>query len=626
MIHVEVPNDAYWRRQIKCQDACPVHTDARGYVRAIAAGDLEQAYLIARAPNPLASICGRVCAAPCEAACRRGEIDEPVSIRALKRFVTERFGAESGHFRPLQLLERVLRGGADRLCRGQEDLAGLGSLLRDLNTPPADGPPVAIIGSGPAGLAAAHDLALLGCRPVVFEMEPVPAGMLAVGIPAYRLPRELIQAEIEVIRALGVRFECGVCVGKDITFEQIRHDFRATIIAVGAKRSRCLDIPGADGPGVLGGVEFLRDAALKYPTELGRRVVVIGGGNVAYDVSRSVIRQAGMDVSRTALRQIHGGEVNLVSLESLEELPADDVEIIEGDEEGVRRYHRWGPKEILRDEAGSVSAAVFKRVTRVFDEAGRFAPLFNEDETMTLEADTVLWAIGQRPDLSFVPSDGDIKRNERGLIACDPQDLTTSAPDVFLAGDIAYGTRLLIDAVASGKNVARSVYRHLTGHAIEASQTTLHLSAPTQQREADYEKQRRVSLPVLNPQQRIVSHDHVVESGYTPPMACCEASRCLDCGVNTIFDSDKCILCGGCADVCPELCLRLVSVSSLDGGKELGQLLEARYDSDELAEASAIIKDESRCIRCALCAQRCPVGAITMEQMMFSDTWEQAAV
>ena len=225
MIQVEVPNDDYWRRQVKCQDACPVHTDARGYVRAIAAGNLEQAYLIARAPNPLASICGRVCGAPCEAACRRGDIDQPIAIRALKRFVTERFGAESGRFRPLQLLERVLRGGADRLCRGQEDLAGLRSLLRDLETPPADGLPVAIIGSGPAGLAAAHDLALLGCRPVVFEMEPVPAGMLAVGIPAYRLPRKLIQAEIEIIRALGVRFECGVCVGKDITLEQIRQRF-----------------------------------------------------------------------------------------------------------------------------------------------------------------------------------------------------------------------------------------------------------------------------------------------------------------------------------------------------------------------------------------------------------------
>ena len=315
-----------------------------------------------------------------------------------------------------------------------------------------------------------------------------------------------------------------------------------------------------------------------------------------------------------------------MSLESLEELPADDIEIIEGDEEGVRRYHRWGPKEILRDEAGRVSAAVFKRVTRVFDEAGRFAPVFIEDETMTLEADTVLWAIGQRPDLSFVPSDSDIKRNERGLIACNPQDLTTSAPDVFLAGDIAYGTRLLIDAVASGKNVARSVHRYLTGHAIEASQMTLHLSAPTQQREADYEKQRRVPLPVLDPKQRVASHDQVVESGYTPSMACCEAGRCLDCGVNTIFDSDKCILCGGCADVCPELCLRLVSVSSLDGGAELAPLLEARYEADELAEASAIIKDESRCIRCALCAQRCPVGAITMEQMTFSDTWEQVTV
>jgi NADPH-dependent glutamate synthase beta subunit-like oxidoreductase len=292
-IQIEIPDDGYWRRQIKCQDACPVHTDARGYVQAIARGDFEQAYLIARGPNPLASICGRVCGARCEVACRRGSIDQPVSIRALKRFVTERFGIESGRFRPLELLQRVLNARPSRQCSGEEELAGLRRLLRDLETPRQDGPKVAIIGSGPAGLGAAHDLALLGCQPVVFEMEPMPAGMLALGIPAYRLPRHLIRAEIEVIEALGVQFECNTEVGKDISLDEIRQEFRATIIAVGAKRSRFLDIPGVSGPGVLGGVEFLRDVALNRPVGLGQRVVVIGGGNVAFDISRSVVRQAG---------------------------------------------------------------------------------------------------------------------------------------------------------------------------------------------------------------------------------------------------------------------------------------------------------------------------------------------
>lgn len=590
-------------------------------MRAIANRDFEAAYLIARGPNPLASICGRVCGAPCEAACRRKDIDQAISIRGLKRFVTEQYGAESGRFDPLELLGRVLANREQRECGADEELTSLRKLLRKLDAPPADGPKVAVIGSGPAGLAAAHDLALLGCRVVVFEMEPIPAGMLAVGIPAYRLPRDLIQAEVEVIRALGVEFRCNTQVGKDIGFEEIRKTFGATVIAVGAKRSRELPIPGADGPGVVGGVEFLRDVALNRPVTLGERVIVVGGGNVAYDVARSVIRQAEMDVSRVALRQAGVRQVDMVSLESLEEMPADDVEIIEGDEEGVRRHHRLGPKEILRDENGQLRGAVFKRATRVFDERGRFAPMFDESQTVTIEADTVLWAIGQRPDLSFIADKSDVELNEHGWIRCDREHLTTSAPDVFVAGDIATGPLMLIHAVASGKQVARTVHRFLTGKRIAPEQTMLHLPIAGYRREADYEKQPRVPLATLDVKARVASHEAVIESGYTLESACCEAARCLDCGVNTIFDSDKCILCGGCADVCPELCLRLVPVSALASGNGLDALLAARYSAEELGEASAIIKDESKCIRCALCAQRCPVDAITMERMTFERTW-----
>ncbi|MFQ5733134.1 MAG: FAD-dependent oxidoreductase [Planctomycetaceae bacterium] len=643
---VEVPTPEYWQRQIKCQDACPVHTDARGYVRAIADGRFEDAYLIARAPNPLASICGRVCGAPCEAACRRSDLDQSVSIRALKRFVTDRFGGhveESPESRvqspetndtlgvftsglsSLKLIPRLMTQAANRVCRRSEDLAGFEQFLTDQQLPRnAQGEKVAIIGSGPAGLSAAHDLALLGFRPTVFEMEPVPAGMLAVGIPQYRLPRDLIAAEVEFIRALGVDFVCNTQVGRDVSLSELRAEHRATIIAVGLKRSRSLPIPGSDGPGVLGGIELLRDVALGRETDLQGDVVVIGGGNVAYDVARTVVRQTGVDVSRTALRKAGVKTVHLCSLESLDELPADDLEILEGDEEGIVRHHSLGPKEIRRDATGRVTGMVFQRCVRVFDESGRFSPEFDESDLTTIPADRVIWSIGQRPDLSFLEGAGDVEMTERGLPVYDAERMRTSADDVFLSGDIAHGPRLLIDAVASGKQVARKVYEFLRDRRLVENVQLVHLEIPDYMREADYEKLPRTKVPVLPSAERTRNQMAIVELGYDAPQAICEGCRCLDCGVNTIFDSEKCILCGGCADVCPELCLELVSLDRLQGDAVLERVLQERT-ADEYGDVfSAIIKDETKCIRCALCAVRCPVGAITMERVGFSSRWDVA--
>ncbi len=621
---VEVPTEDYWRRQINCQYACPVSTDARGYVRAIADGRFDDAYLIARGPNPLASICGRVCGAPCEAACRRGDVDQAVSIRALKRFAQERFAARhpgSGGGPP-GLLRRLMDHAAGRICSAAEELAGMRQILGDGELPNnEEGEPVAIIGSGPAGLAAAHDLALLGCRPTIFEMEPIPAGMLAVGIPQYRLPHELIETEVEFIRSLGVEFICNTEVGRDISMAEIRAQHRATIIAVGLKRSRSLPVPGHDGKGILGGVELLRDVALGNETGLTGDVVVIGGGNVAYDIARTVVRQTGVDISRTALRRPGVKSVHLCSLESLDELPADDLEIIEGDEEGVARHHSLGPKEILLNEEGHVRGVAFQRCTRVFDEDGRFAPQFDESQLETIPADTVVWGIGQRPELSFVDTEEDIRRTERGMIDCDPNTLCTSADDVFVAGDIAYGPRLLIDAVASGKEAARAVVVHLRGQRPAEEATLVHLDLPDYAREQDYEKLDRTPIPALSAERRTAAQTTVVELGYDEQLAVRESCRCLDCGVNTIFDSDKCILCGGCADVCPELCLELVSLDRLDGEDGLGQAIREQLGDEPLSQHSAIVKDETKCIRCALCAQRCPVGAITMERVHFETCW-----
>ncbi len=620
---VQLADAEYFRQSIKCQYACPVGTDAGGYVRAIAQGDFELAYLIARGPNPLASICGRVCGAPCEAACRRRELDQSVSIRALKRFATEQYGSESKRFDPMTLLGKVIEGAGLRRRRGSEDLTALLKALGRSKLQPPTGDKVAIIGSGPAGLAAAHDLAVMGFRPTIFEMEPIPAGMLAVGIPEYRLPRYVIRAEIEVIRALGVEFKCNTQVGKAISLPEIRREYKATVIAVGAKRSRSIPIPGHDGIGVYGGVDLLREISLDRPPVLGRRIVVIGGGNVAFDVSRTVVRQAGFDISRTALRAPTVGEAHLCCLESLEEMPADDIEIIEGHEEGVKVWTSLGPKEIHLDDNRRVRAISFKRVLSVFDEKGRFAPKFDEDDITTIEADTVLWAIGQATDVSFVDPERDgIRLTERGMIATDSATLATSAADVFVTGDAAYGPGLMIEAVASGKLVARSIYRYL--HRTEFAEVAQgrHTCLPRFEREKDYEKLVRLRVPSTPVEERRLAQEVEVERGYTESHACQEAERCLDCGVNTIFNSAKCVLCGGCVDVCPESCLRIVNVGRLLVEGETQAVLGELCGDTPPEEASAIIKDEARCIRCAHCADRCPVGAITMERFSFEESYQ----
>ena len=614
----------YWREQIKCQFACPVHTDARGYVRAIAEGDYERAYLIARGPNPLASICGRICGAPCEAACRRGSIDEPIAIRALKRFACERFGVEaiadpgSVHFPYVQEHTRP------RACDDQDELRHLLAFLVTASFPKPTGEPIAIIGSGPAGLAAAHDLALMGFRPTIFEMEPLPAGMLFTGVPGYRLPAELIGAEVAVIQAMGVEIRCNVQVGKDISFDDLRRQFAAVIIACGAKRSRPLPIPGTDAIGVFGGVDFLRDVALGKRVELGARVIVIGGGNVAYDVARTVLRQEEYDVSRTAARLPGVREVHLVCLESLEEMPADTVEILEGAEEGVTRHNSWGPKEILcREEDGQKFACGvrFIRCRSVYDENKRFAPRFDESEQMALEADSVLLSVGQSADLSFLdPARDGVEMRSMQQIIHDSTTGATSAPGVFIAGDVAYGPKLMIHAIASGKQAARSVYRHLRKCEIAPEEIQFHFPIERYRREKKYEQRHRLHIPTRTPAERLLDAKALVEKGYTESQARDEAGRCLDCGVNTIFDGERCILCGGCVDVCPTVCLKLVSLDRIERTPEL----EAAIGSvlgEEAADASVILKDEDRCIRCGLCAERCPTTAITMERFEFAKEW-----
>ncbi len=623
---IEIPDSEYWKRQIKCQSSCPVHTDARGYVRAIAEGDYALAYRIARGPNPLASICGRICGAPCEAACRRGEIDRPIAIRALKRFVCERHGAESFIDDTLGAINEACASAATELADAALD--ELQHLLKYIRRGPFDrpaGPRVAIVGSGPAGLAAAHDLALLGLRPVVYEMESVAAGMLYLGVPAYRLPRQVIRAEVEVIRELGAEFRLGVTVGKDVTLEQLRREHDAVLIAVGAQRSRGLPIENIDAPGVVGGVEFLRSVALGEPLPLGRKVIVIGGGNVAYDVARTVTRQESYDVAVTARRRPGVEEVHLCALESLEEMPADAIEIEEAEEEGVLRHNSVGPHRILLDDGGLFAGVELKRCVRVFDPQGVFSPAFDDGDLRVVEGDTLLLSVGQRVSFDFIDQQRDgIRLTGRGLIDTDPATgQCRSSPDVFVAGDCARGPQLAIHAIASGKTAARGIFTSLTGRAIRWRDLEAHERIAGYRREADYEKIPRLELRSLSVSERRASFSKPVELPMSEAQARREASRCLDCGVNTIFDGEKCILCGGCVDVCPTVCLKLVPWNKIAGAGL--DVLEQHYRQDDASQQlSAIVKDEERCIRCSLCAERCPTDAITMERYLFKETWVES--
>ncbi|HXP61825.1 MAG TPA: FAD-dependent oxidoreductase [Dongiaceae bacterium] len=630
---IELPDVNYFSRQVLCREGCPVRTDSGGYVQAVAEGRYEDAYIIARAPNPFASICGRVCAAPCEAKCRRGALDSAVSIRALKRFVCEKYGVESDRFDLGRVYPALRAGQRERLGSGRK---------------------VAVVGAGPAGLSCAHELALMGFSPTVFEAHQVAGGMLVLGVPEYRLPREIIRAEIQAIESLGVEIRLQSRLGRDFTLADLkRQGFEAIFLGIGAHKSRELAIEGVQLDGVLRAIEFLLNINLGFRVSLGRKVVVIGGGNVAFDVARSVVRQAeqfagmsegelrsalhqaasaleqltarepetsdevrlALDVAREAIRK-GVPEVQMYCLESLDEIPAAREEIEEAEREGIRLHTRFGPRRIVAGEPGKVGGVELVRCSRVFDENRRFNPQFIEGSETTVECDTVVLAIGQAAELSWIGPGDNLKVTPRGTLQTDPQTLATSRPDVFAGGDLAFGPRIIITAVAEGQRAARSIAKYLTGRNPEPPRKARVTIYPTEsyRMPADYEKLTRRPPPVLPLDRRIGIAE--VELVYPEPAAVAQGLRCLKCHVGPVFDGDECILCGGCADVCPENCLRLVDVLAVRGDERLQAALLARYGRiPQAGEQAGIIKDETRCIRCGLCAVRCPTGAITMEKV-----------
>jgi formate dehydrogenase beta subunit len=582
----ETPRLAYYDLNIPCLAACPVNTNAGAYVAAIAEGRDLSAYLTARLPNPFASVCGRVCAAPCEDACRRGTIDSPIAIRALKRFVTEQFGPEAAGDQHITLLPRS----------------------------PDRGESVGIVGGGPAGLAAAHDLRRHGYAVTVYEATERLGGMMVLGIPEYRLDRELVEAEIRAILDLGVEVHTGVRIGRDVGLTDLveRHD--AVVLAFGATLGRGLDIPGNEADGVLRAMEFLINMNRGFQVEVGERVVVVGGGNVAMDAARTALRAAAygydddadseaqepgtghdlteaVDVARTAVRA-GATDVTVVALESLEEMPAAAFEIEEAKIEGIRFVHRRGPHRI-EVEDGRVAGLTTVRALSVFDSRGRFAPEFDFDDLEELPADTVILAIGQAVDVAALGESGP-ELTPRRTVAIDEETMATTQPGVWAAGDAARGPRNLIDAVADGRSVAADIHRTFSGEVPPVVTGSLVTNEAFHRVEDIYDRIPRQEPPTLASNRRIGLRE--VELGFTEEQARREANRCLRCFANIQLDVGSCVLCGLCVDVCPFDLISIVPAGYVEPG----------------GVGTALVLDESRCIRCGLCIDRCPSKALSM--------------
>jgi NADPH-dependent glutamate synthase beta subunit-like oxidoreductase len=632
-----VPDVEFWKGMIPCQAACPIRTDAGKYVQLIAEGKYEDAYLVARSPNPFASVCGRICAAPCEDQCRRGKIDAPISIRALKRFVCERYGVESME----PDTQDKLRAGAPELGNKQRwHLPVMQASRKNV----ARGQKVAVIGAGPAGLACAHDLAIMGYRVTVFEATDQPGGMMFHGIPEFRLSRAIIEKEIDKIVQLGVEIKLSAPLTSEFGIKELKaQGYEAVFLSVGTQKGRDLNIEGYHLDGVIKAIDYLININNGYRVNLGQRVLVIGGGFVAFDAARMALRagieeteeaseqepgalKTALDAARAAIRA-GAVEVHMASLESFDEMPVmrtmqGKEEFEEAKKEGVRFHPQRGAKRFLGDN-GRVKAVEFIGVKRTYDDDGRFNPQYDPGFSEVFAADSVILAIGQQADLSFLKPEDGVELTPQKTIKVDATTLATTAAGIFAGGDVAFGPRNLIEAVANGKRAALSIDDYLRGFTAKPVVSLSVEKIPTREyrRFEGYEKCERQAPPAISLDRRTGISE--VEIGYNEAEARRQAERCLYCHIQTIYDPEKCVLCNRCVDVCPEYCLKLVPLEELDLEPEVIERITESSGIQLGQPLSAMIKDDEKCIRCGLCAIRCPTDAMTMEVFYYE---EQEAV
>lgn len=494
-----------------CKTACPAHVAVQGYLKLAKEGRYDDALALIKKDNPLPAVCGHVCNRRCEDACTRGIIDEAVAIDEVKRFLAERDLKAETRYIPKKTIPS-LKGGFDEK--------------------------IAIIGAGPAGLSCAYYLALTGYKPTIFEKNEEPGGMLRYGIPSYKLEKDLLAAEIDVIRELGVEIRCGVEIGKDITIEELREQgYRGFYVAIGCQRGRKPGITGENAKGAYAAVDFLREVGAKESFALEGDVVVVGGGNVAIDAARISSRCV-------------DAKISMFCLEQREDMPASKEEIAEALEEGIELNCGWGPKEVLEDD-GKVAGVVFKKCIRVLDEQGRFSPEYDEEQTVTIPCKHVIFSVGQAIEWGNMLDNLDLKRRPNGDALADKLTYQTSEPDIFVGGDVYTGPRFAIDAIAAGREGAISLHRYVHENCtltigrnrrdfVELDKNNISVDS--------YDTSKR-QIPAKEDEKAQAATFRDLSHSLTEEQVKAETSRCLSCGASVV-DPNKCIGCGVCTTKC----------------------------------------------------------------------------
>ena len=494
-----------------CKTACPAHVAVQGYLKLAKEGRYDDALALIKKDNPLPAVCGHVCNRRCEDACTRGTVDEAVAIDEVKRFLAERDLNAETRYIPKKTIPS-LKGGFDEK--------------------------IAIIGAGPAGLSCAYYLALTGYKPTIFEKNEEPGGMLRYGIPSYKLEKDLLAAEIDVIRKLGVEIRCGVEIGKDITIEELREQgYKGFYVVIGCQRGRKPGITGENAKGTYAAVDFLREAGAKESFALEGDVVVVGGGNVAIDAARISSRCV-------------DAKISMFCLEQRENMPASKEEIAEALEEGIELNCGWGPKEVL-EEDGKVAGVVFKKCIRVLDEQGRFSPEYDEEQTVTVSCKHVIFSVGQAIEWGNMLDNLDLKRRPNGGALADKLTYQTSEPDIFVGGDVYTGPRFAIDAIAAGREGAISLHRYVHENCtltigrnrrdfVELDKNNISVDS--------YDTSKR-QIPAKADEKAQAATFRDLSHSLTEEQVKAETSRCLSCGASVV-DPNKCIGCGVCTTKC----------------------------------------------------------------------------